>query len=310
MSRELRVLNGSRRRFRILFLPIVLGLVSSCAVSSSHRSTTPESIVRSGQVSSEIIDTKTGEAITLIDFYAALQTSRVVYVAERHDVPIDHGVQYKILRALHRADPTIHLGMEMFQLPFQSAIDAWVGGRVDEDELRRLTEYDRRWGFDFGMVRPILEYVRVHCVPVVALNAAQEVTRTVARAGLASLSPKQASRLAVLDLQDEAHRALVMDALGAHMESKNAARLERLYTVQVIWDETMAQRVWWSLQQQRSPSRIVVFAGRMHVAQGLGIPKRAGRRGATPYTVVMPVGKEELATELKKGSADYFWVHP
>jgi hypothetical protein len=57
---------------------------------------------------------------------------------------------------------------------------------------------------------------------------------------------------------------------------------------------------------------MIVFAGRVHVKRGLGIPDRAARRGAVPYAVVLPVTDKELKAELKlareERSGDFFWV--
>ena len=52
----------------------------------------------------------------------------------------------------------------------------------------------------------------------------------------------------------------------------------------------------------------------MHVRRGLGIPRRAERRGAAPFAVVLPISADELEAELDKPAeergADYYWVIP
>ena len=98
--------------------------------------------------------------------------------------------------------------MELFQVPFQEPLDQWSAGEIDETVLRRDTEYDQRWGFDFSMYRPILEYARNRGIEVVALNAPKELAFAVAKDGIDALAPELASDLPELDLENADHREL------------------------------------------------------------------------------------------------------
>ena len=131
-----------------------------CAGAAGPGPQTAESIVRAQSEPRSLVDGATGESIDANAFFSALRTKRIVYVGERHDEPADHGVQYAILRELHRDEASLAIGVEMFQVPFQEPLDQWSAGRIDETVLRRETEYDERWGYDFSMLRPILEYAR------------------------------------------------------------------------------------------------------------------------------------------------------
>lgn len=237
--------------------------------------------------------------------------ARVVYVGEQHDRGDHHAVQLSIIQALHARDRSLAIGMEMFEAAFQDALDAWIEGRIDEEELRASTEYDERWGYDFALYRPILEFARAEKIPIVALNASGEITRTVARDGLDALTEEQRANVPTLVLDDRRHRALVEEALRAH-HGMSPELLERFYLVQVIWDETMAASVADVLAGIDAPRRMVVLAGRMHVERGLGIPERAARRGAEPYRIVLPVDAVERATassdEGGRRAADWLWL--
>jgi len=282
-----------------------------CAGAARPDPQTAESIVRSQSAPLSLVDAATGKSIEVEAFLAALRTKRVIYVGERHDQPSDHGVQYAILRQLHREEASLAIGMEMFQVPFQEPLDKWSAGLTDETVLRRDTEYDERWGFDFSMYRPILEYARNRGIEVVALNAPRELAYAVAKEGLGSLNAEQASALPELDLTNEQHRAL-FDAEFDVGEHAAADAVDQYYEAQVVWDETMGSRVAETLDRKEGPATMVVFAGRVHVKRGLGIPDRAARRGAAPYVVVMPVTDKELKAELRlppeQRSADFLWA--
>ena len=282
-----------------------------CAGAAGRGPQTPEAIVRAQPEPRALVDGATGQSIDLESFLSVLRTKRVVYVGERHDEPADHGVQYAILRELHRDEASLAIGMEMFQVPFQKPLDQWSAGRIDETVLRRETEYDERWGYDFSMLRPILEYARSRGVEVVALNAPREIAFAVAQGGVASLDPELAATLPELDLEDVEHRAMFDSEfdIGEHGAEET---VEQYYQAQVVWDETMGARVAETLARSDGPAKMVVFAGRVHVQRGLGIPDRAAKRGAKPYAVVLPVTEEELQTELDRPPverlADFFWV--
>ena len=258
-----------------------------------------------------LFDPASGKSIEAEEFLAALRSKSVVYVGERHEQPGDHGVQYAILRQLHRDEASLAIGMEMFQVPFQEPLDKWSAGQIDETVLRRETEYDKRWGFDFSMYRPILEYARNRGIEVVALSAPKELAYAVAKDGVGGLPPELASSLPELDLHNEEHRALFDSAFDAGEHSVGDG-IDRYYEAQVVWDETMGSRVAETLAKPAGPAKMVVFAGRVHVQRGLGVPDRAAKRGAAPYAVVLPVTPKELKAELKlppdERSADFFWA--
>lgn len=286
-------------------------LVCVGCAGSTPEPQTAESVVRSQPPAAALFDASTGKSIDAEAFFATLRTARVVYVGERHDEPLDHAVQYSILRHLERYEPSLAIGMEMFQVPFQEPLTRWSAGLIDESVLRRETEYDERWGFDFGMYRPILEYARSRGIEIVALNAPRELSVAVAKGGLVSLSAEQLAELPELDLDEPQHRAL-FDAEFDAAEHAAKDSLDQYYAAQVVWDETMASRVAETLARPGGPSKMIVFAGRVHVKYGLGVPKRAARRGATPYVVVLPVTEAELEEELKappgERAADFYWI--
>jgi uncharacterized iron-regulated protein len=289
---------------------LLLALSIGCAGATGRGAQSPEDIVRAQTQPSSLIDASTGKPVELAAFLAVIRTKKVVYVGERHDRAADHGAQYGILRQLHNEEPALAIGMEMFQAPFQETLDRWSRGLIDESVLRRDTEYDERWGYDFSLYRPILEFARNRGLEVVALNAPREVAHAVAMSGVDKLDPELAASVPELDLDNAEHRALFDEAfdIGDHGA---ADMVDRYYEAQVLWDETMGARVAEALGRDGGPAKMIVFAGRVHVQRGLGIPDRAAKRGAVPYVVVLPVTESELKSELKRPaeerSADFFW---
>jgi len=319
-----------RARSAAALVPAAAFLAAACA--STGGATTPAATVDDGR-SPRIVDGRTGAPVSEAAAMRRLADVPVVYVGERHDQPGDHAVQRRVVEGLLAAeapqavDPAgLAVGLEMVQRPFQPGLDEWTAGRADEAALLAAVEWDDRWGWDFAFYRPIFERVRDAGGRIVALNAPAEVTGAVGRGGLEALAPEDRAALPELDLDVAAHRAMIEEALtgpspssgdGAHQGDEghpglSPETLERFYTAQVIWDETMAETVAETLAAPDGPERMVVLAGRYHVVRGLGIPDRAARRGAGPYAIVLPVSAEELpdAVDADTPLADLLWVPP
>ena len=274
-------------------------LVSAAVVGCGSTAPDPRSpvqVVRDSTPPEKIVDVQTGEEIELADLVSLLVQNKVIYLGEVHDDPLHHQMQMQVIKALFVQDPTLAVGLEMVQQPFQAVLDQWTRGELDEQNLRRGVEWDARWGHDFANYRAIFEFARARSVTLIALNARQEVTRAVALGGLDSLTEEQRAQVPELDLTNEAHKALVREALEAHHGGEDA--FERMYAAQVIWDETMAASIGAVISGPTPPSRVVVLAGRMHVERDLGIPSRAERWGGTPHQTVVVVDEDELETIL------------
>jgi len=259
------------------------------------------------EVRERIEDLEMGREVSFTEMVADLATVRVVYVGESHDDPGHHAAQLSILEALYEADPSISLGVEMVQHSFQPALDAWTEGEGDEGALLTGVEWEERWGFDFALYRALFTFCRQRGIPIIALNARKEVTRAVARGGVDGLSEDLAEELPELDLGVSDHRQMIEEALSGH-PNMTPAFFERMYAAQVVWDETMAQRVAETLEGQEAPSRMVVIAGAFHVTGGLGIPDRAARRGADPYRIVLPLSPGADPSPHPQRPGRYRWV--
>lgn len=252
--------------------------------------------------STGLAETPALELKSLSDLDAVIQAladTRVVFIGEQHDRYEHHLMQLEIIRGLHRSDPRLAIGMEAFQQPFQSWLDAYVAGDIGEDELLRNTEYYTRWRYDFRLYAPILRYAREHGIPVVALNVPRELTRKVGRGGLASLTEAERLRLpAAIDRSDTDYERHLARVFAQHRN--NDQPLEYFIEVQLLWDEGMAERAAGYLEKHPE-QRLVVLAGGGHLAHGSGIPHRLLRRLPVSSAVVL----NGWQGSVEAGLADY-----
>ncbi len=223
---------------------------------------------------------------TLTEVIEKSSAKRIVYVGEFHDRFAHHNVQLQVIKDLHRKDPKIAVGMEMFQRPFQKVLDDYINGAIDERTFLKNSEYFKRWNYDYNLYKPILDFARAEKIPVIALNLRSEITEKVSTSGMDSLTEDERRDVpAQLDFSDSDYRDRIEQVFGEH-KGRGERNFDFFYQAQILWDETMAQSV--DEYLQKNPDRrMVVIAGLGHLAYGAGIPKRVLRRNGLSYATVL-----------------------
>jgi uncharacterized iron-regulated protein len=255
-----------------------------------------------------VIDSSTGNALDDAQLAARLRAARVVYVGEEHPNPHDHAAQLEVLAAAFAAEPGTALGLEMLPRTMQGALDRYVAGTLDEAGFLAEVDWEHTWGYDFGFYRPLLAFCRDHHLRAFALNAPRALAHAVAERGLAGLGADEKRDLPELKPGPEAHREFVREAFGAHPHGRfSDGKFENFYAAQLVWDETMADRVAAALSSAFAPRCLVVVAGEGHVRR-FAVPERAARRGASPFVTILPVFDEDADDARRANVADLLWV--
>ena len=240
-----------------------------------------------------------------------LQTANVVYLGETHNSRSDRQHQLAILQALFNDRPRLAIGMEMFQRPAQPILDRYLAGKITEIELRTQTEFDTRWGFSWDEFVPLLRFAKTNRLQLIALNTPTEITRKVAKQGLESLTTderKYIPPITEIDRSNAKYRESILASYQQHLGKVpiSSKTFDRFYTAQLLWDETMAERVA-NFVNQQPDTRVVVLAGRAHILYGYGIPDRVRRRmGQTKFTHKTVLLTDE-GDKQPPPPADFIW---
>ncbi len=237
---------------------------------------------------------------TLDEIVASVSNKRVVFVGERHDDYATHLAQLEVIRALRDTGAKLAVGMEMFQRPFQEVIDDFMAGKISKKEFLKRTEYFKRWGYDFRLYEPIIDFCKANGIPIIALNLKAEISKKVARHGLDALSDEERAIIPKeLDMENEEYREMLKQIFYQH-PPKGPVDFDNFYSAQLLWDETMADSIATFLSGH--PGTImVVLAGSGHVAYGYGIPSRVKRRGHD-YAILLCDTEGGVSSDR----ADYF----
>ena len=261
----------------------------------------------------DIVARATGEQVSFDQMLVRLAPMRAVFVGESNNNMDHHRMQLDVVRAMHAMDPKLVIGMEMFQRPYQGALDRFIAGETDEATFLAESEYFKRWRWDWQYYRPVLLFARDNKIPVIALNSPAEANRQVARGtAVDDLPPELRQWVAEdVDLGIEDHRKFVMRVFESHPMGPGFDK-DAFYASQCVWEDTMAESTARALTE-RPGHRIVVLVGSGHVRMRFGVPVRAERRGAAPYAIVMG---EDLRPErgvptfgeyLEEDTADYLF---
>ena len=291
--------NGFKKfLFSLFSIMLLVGLLTACSTAGSqgaHKMLPVEHGSKDTPATSnkppehinqmEVIDMN--HLVTLDKITVPLLEKRVIYVGETHDNYAHHLNQLEVIKRLHHAHPDIAIGMEMFQKPFQQTLDAYIAGKIEEQELLKYSEWFERWRYDYRLYRPILDYARTHSIPLVALNVSTELKQRVLEVGFEGLSPQEQTEVsAEIDRSDLAYIERLREVFHQHPGSEKR-NFDRFVDVQLIWDETMAETA--ALYLQTYPGRkLVVLAGTGHLTYGSGIPQRVERRLVEKGVIIIP----------------------
>jgi len=317
-------------------------LLAACGMTAAGKEPEKEAIVRPGDIPSGSLY-RTSRPAPFDSMCRELALGDVVYLGEFHASPDHHAAQLQVIRQLHARGRLDAIGMEMFQRPFQKHLDDYVEGRIDEATMLERTEWKQRWGYDFGLYRPILEFAREHRIEVVALNVSTEIRRVVSKEGRDALSDEQRASLPEEDREFEGYADRFADLVRAHTpppkadaeteepageggdggkpdpaESENdeahgkapdPEMIERFLRIQILWDDVMADSIVRWMRRSPKNAQMAVIIGGGHVSHGWGVPARGRKRqGGLHKTLVMLTDGALKDDLLAQRYADFVWV--
>ena len=215
-----------------------------------------------------------------------LADQNVIYLGETHDSDTDHQIQLEILQELHKRRPNLGVALEQFQRPYQRVLDGYQQGKLTEAQLVTSSEYETRWGFPWSLYEKLLQFAKINNLPLIALNTPSEVTRKVSRQGLESLTfadRRFIPTISTIQIGPDPYRNRIYKVYSeihiakSSLQSVTSPGFIRFFEAQVLWDETMADRI--AQAVEKNPDRlIVVLVGQGHLLYHDGIPNRVIRR--------------------------------
>ena len=312
---------------KTLRIPLVMSLLlAGCAANRAAAPGNPELPYppKEPPKAEEIYHLPTGLRLSFGGMADMLSGARLVCVGEEHDNLNSQRVELAVVRELNRRFPgRVAVGMEMFRGPQQETLDRWVRGELTELEFLKASKWYETWGYDFGAYRDLLLFAKENRIDVIALNPSAELQKAVSRGGLDNVPEELRGELPEIGDPDPWQRAALRGVFKGHAgHGGTDDAFESFSRVQLLWEETMAQKAVDYLKSPRGEGkRMVTVTGGWHVRYGFGLPKKVVRRLPMAYAILLPV---EISTpEQREGRmmetevpeipllpADFVWFVP
>jgi len=229
---------------------------------------------------------KTGRTLTLKQLAQEIKNNQVIYIGENHDNSSHHLVQLYIIKNLYNQNKRIAIGMEMFQSKFQNTVNDYIFGNMSEQQFLDKTEYNKRWGYDYSLYKPIIDFAKTNNIPIIALNIESEVIKDISKKGISKLHASDLNKLPKhIDFTNNKYRKFLYEIFKDH-PNQNKKSFEKFYSIQLVWDEYMAEKID-SFLKDNEKYQIVVLAGNGHIVHGYGIPQRLFKRNKIAYTAIL-----------------------
>ena len=275
----------------------------------------------------QVIDTSTGQPVSLDQWTALLLQQDIIYLGEEHHNRFHIDAAMTVLRRLKAEGRTPALAMEMFGWDGQAALDQYLfGSEMNRQEFLKAVRWQQNWGGSYEDYEPLVRLAKEQHWAVDAMNPPKPLVRIVAKNGLAQAeSDPMMAQWGMKDetiVDDPIYRTRILQQLQACHGGGADSLYQTMFEASMVRDEGMAKTLVHRLSQIRSGSDttagpLVSYTGGGHIQYNLPVPKRVARRltdqvrQVSVYMTTFEVGRiEELQSMIREKIADYLWLTP
>lgn len=122
------------------------------------------------------------EEVAIEDVVERISGADIVLFGDYHTLREAQKAPVRILRRVLQTDRRLILGTEVFGIPFQDILDAYLAGDLGEEGFLEAVEYRKNWGFPWRNHRILLDFARQEGIEMLALNSDPEVVKDHLRA--------------------------------------------------------------------------------------------------------------------------------
>jgi len=197
-----------------VFCIVFTGIIVGCAVTPKKLFI--NDLSRSFEEGT-IISAKTSTPVSFDALLTDLSSARIVFIGEKHTDPVHHAIQLKVIEELYKTNPNLAVGMEMFDYTYQSVLNQWSDGKLDQKEFLEKTHWYANWRFDFALYKDILDFIKENKIKLVGLNIPFYIQSRIRVGGIKNLSIKDKKHLPdKIDTSNTDHRNYVESVYKLH----------------------------------------------------------------------------------------------
>ncbi len=266
----------------------LIGLTAIIPVLFHACATAPKTGMRDDPLIGKIVDARSAGFISFSALVDNLMGPDVVYLSEKHDNPMHHAIQHRIIREMVTRGIAPVIGFEFFAMDDTPHLLNFVeSGRVRhtrdqetfiEHHLRNNLGWedqsDKMWAYYLDL----LKLCRDSHLAVSGIDLSPALKKRITRKGLAGLSDIETQQLFSTHLENPAYQAY-MEALfrQVHCGMGHGKMTQRLYDTWLARNDKMALSITQLCRHQKASGQkgpVVVIMGAGHTDYGLGVVDR------------------------------------
>ena len=296
-----------RQLFYLLFSLLML-LTCACA-------TVPKQAKRLDPLIGTIVKADTGACVTFTQLVDALAQTDVIYLSEKHDNPMHHAFQHRIIQTLIDQGRAPSLGFEFFSsqdtpllLNFvdasQKAHSLDMEKTVETQMRKKLgwdTQPDQMWQYYWSL----MQLAAANHLTAAGLDLSAVQKRRITRKGLEGLFALELQQIFSTRLANPAYEDYMKSIfVQVHCGMDHGRMTDRLYDTWMARNDRMALSVVQLAkavkltqvnQNNRKPGPVVVIIGGGHTEYGLGVIDRVN--AIDPGISQVNLGMTEISRE-------------
>jgi len=259
-------------------LILIISMIQSCA-------TAPKGIsMRDDPLIGKIMDTSTGQVIPFKTFMDEIISHDIIYLSEKHDNPMHHAIQHRVIEELVDRGKLPALGFEFFAMEDTPHLLNFLDsarkvhttkqeGVIEKDLRRKLgwkEQSDTMWTYYFDL----LKLGRSNGLTLAGLDLSSVQKRRITRKGTPALTPLETKQIFSTHLTNPAYQNHMKETFKAvHCGMGHGKMLEKLYDSWLARNDTMALSIT-QIHDPTTPGPVVVIMGNGHTEHGLGVIDR------------------------------------
>lgn len=271
-----------------------LSIICLTLMTMSCTTSNPPVPFREDPLIGKIVNARTGQSISFSDLMNRISIYDVVYLSEKHDNPMHHAIQHRIIQYLVDSGRAPVIGFEFFAISdtplLLNFIDSKASGhpekmeRAFEARMRETLGWNDQSDAMWGYYWDLLTLARNNTLQTVGLDLSSAQKRRITRKGMQGLSPVEARQLFSTGLSDPVYKAHMTSIFKrVHCGMDHGGMATKLYDTWVARNDRMAlsvSRIHQGIQasekegHQKKPGPVVVIMGSGHTEYGLGVVDR------------------------------------
>ena len=229
-----------------------------------------QSLPIEGHLPFKILDTRTGEQISITQAADRIGRADVLFWGEEHNDTIGHVLELKMLKLLNeRYNGKLMLSLEMFETDCQVLVDEYLGGFVTREKFLKDSRPWNNYEQDYS---PMVEFAKEQKIPVIAANSPRRLNNLMSKRGpksLDSLGPGSKRLIAKLPVYVPKKGKYYKKFVGI-MGGENNIHSPNMFASQCLWDATMAKSIDNAVSENKKNGLVFHVCGRFHCDEYLG----------------------------------------